>query len=55
MNLMRTQLSLVRFYSTPPIAKDQFMARIRADATISEPVRVRALEFARDWPEPANP
>jgi hypothetical protein len=27
------------------------MARIRADATVSEPVRERALEFARQWPE----
>ena len=42
-------LSLVRFYSTPPISQDELLARIRADATISEPVRERALEFARDW------
>ena len=42
-------LSLVRFYSTPPISKDELMARIRADATVSEPVRERALEFAREW------
>jgi hypothetical protein len=32
-------LSLVRFYSTPPIAKDELMTRIRADATVSETVR----------------
>ena len=42
-------LSLVRFYSTPPISKDELLARIRADATVSEPVRERALEFARQW------
>ena len=42
-------LSLVRFYSTPPILWDELLARIRADATISEPVRERALEFAREW------
>ena len=47
----REALSLVRFYSTPPIAKDELMARIRADATVSEPVRERALRFARQWPE----
>ena len=42
-------LSLVRFYSTPPISQDELLARIRADATSSEPVRERALEFAREW------
>ena len=40
-------LSLVRFYSMPPISKDELLARIRADATVSELVRERALEFAR--------
>jgi len=47
-------LSLVRCYSTPPISKDPGapgLARIRAHATVSEPVRERALEFARHWPE----
>ena len=44
-------LSLVRFYSTPPISQDELLARMRADATISEPVRERALEFARQWVE----
>ncbi len=44
-------LSLVRFYSTPAISKDQLLACIRADATLREPVRERALEFARQWPE----
>jgi hypothetical protein len=44
-------LGLVRFYSTPPISKDELLDRIRADATVSEPVRERALEFARQWPE----
>jgi hypothetical protein len=44
-------LSLIRFYSTPPISKDDLLAHIRADATVSEPVRERALEFARQWPE----
>ena len=43
-------LSLVRFYSTPPISKDELLTRIRADATVSEPMRERALEFARQWP-----
>jgi hypothetical protein len=42
---------LARFYYTPPIAKDELLARIRADATVSEPVCERALEFARQWPE----
>ena len=42
-------LSLVRFYATPPISQDALLARIRADATICEPVRERALEFARQW------
>ena len=40
-------LSLVRFYSRSPISNDELMDRIRADATVSEPVRERALEFAR--------
>ncbi len=44
-------LGLVRFYSKSPISKDELLARIRADATVSEPVRERALEFARQWPE----
>jgi len=44
-------LSLVRFYSTPPIAKDELLARIRADATVTESVRERARQFARQWPE----
>jgi len=48
-------LSLVRFYSTPPIAKDELVARIRADATVSDPVRERALEFARQRPEVSKP
>jgi len=35
-----------------PIAKDPGapgLARIRTDATVSEPVREKALEFARQW------
>jgi WD40 repeat protein/serine/threonine protein kinase/tetratricopeptide (TPR) repeat protein len=39
--------SLVRFYSTPLISNDELLARIRADATVSEPVRGRALELAQ--------
>jgi hypothetical protein len=31
--------------------KEELLARIRADVTVSEPVRERALEFARQWPE----
>jgi hypothetical protein len=42
-------LSLVRFYSTTPISKDELLLHIRADATVSEPVRERALQFAREW------
>ena len=44
-------LSIVRFYATPPIPTDALQAAILADATIIEPVRKRALEFARQWPE----
>jgi hypothetical protein len=40
-------VKLVWFYSTPPISKDELLARIRADATVSESVRERALEFVR--------
>jgi tetratricopeptide (TPR) repeat protein len=40
-------LSLVRFYSTPPIPKDELLARIRADATVGERARGRALELAQ--------
>ena len=42
-------LSLVQFNSTPPISKNELLARIRADATVSEPVREQALDFAREW------
>ena len=44
-------LSLVRFYSMPPISKDELMDCIRADSTVSDLVRERALEFARQWPQ----
>ena len=44
-------LGLVRFYSTPPISKDELLDRIRADATVTEPVPERALEFAHQWTE----
>ncbi len=44
-------LSFVRFYSAPPISKAELLNRIRADATVSEPVREPALQFARQWPE----
>ncbi|MDA1051291.1 MAG: hypothetical protein O3C40_12535 [Planctomycetota bacterium] len=40
---------MVRFYTSSPLARDELLARIRADATISEAVRERALEFAREW------
>lgn len=44
-------LDLIRFYFAPPISKDELLARIRADATVSEPVRERALEFVRQSAE----
>jgi hypothetical protein len=37
---------LLRFYSAPAISKDELMARIRADATVTDPARELALEFA---------
>lgn len=47
----QAELSLVRFFSAPSISKVELLDRIRADATAREPLRDRALKFARQWPE----
>lgn len=44
-------LSLIRFLQAKPLAKSAMIETIEMDETISEPVRLRALEFAREWRE----
>ena len=44
-------VSLIRFLQAKPLAKAALLDAIAAEATISEPVRQRALELAREWRE----
>jgi len=45
----REALSLIRFLSARVQPQAEWLAAIAADQTISEPVRQRALQFAREW------
>ena len=45
----RDALSLIYFLRDQAKPKAEWLAAISADETISEPVRQRALQFARDW------
>ncbi|HLQ46046.1 MAG TPA: hypothetical protein VK137_15000 [Planctomycetaceae bacterium] len=49
MRAEREALSLIRFLSTQGQAQSEWLAAIAADQTITEPVRQRALQFAREW------
>lgn len=42
-------LSLIHFHLDQGKPKTDWLASITADQTISEPVRQRALQFAREW------
>jgi len=42
-------LGLLRFLCAKRLAKERLIERIRGDATISEPVRRRALELAETF------
>ena len=45
----REALSLIHFLRDQGTAKDEWLDAITADQTISEPVRERALQVAREW------
>ena len=45
----REALSLIHFLRDQSQPQSAWLADIAADHTISEPVRQRALQFARDW------
>ncbi len=45
----REALSLIRFLSDQGQAQSEWLAAIAADQTLTEPVRQRALQFARAW------
>ena len=42
-------MSLIRFLRDDGKAPAEWLDAIAADQTITEPVRQRALQFARDW------
>ncbi len=45
----REALSLIRFLSAQGQSQSEWLAAIAADQTITEFVRQRALQFAREW------
>ena len=45
----REALSLIHFLREQGNAKDEWLDIIMADQSISEPVRQRAVQFAREW------
>ena len=45
----REALSLIHFLRDQGQPQSAWLAAIAADQTISEPVRQRALQFAREW------
>ena len=45
----REALSLIRFLSDQGQSQSEWPSAIAADPTITEPVRQRALQFAREW------
>ena len=42
-------LSLIHFLRDQGQPQSEWLAALSADQTLSEPVRQRALQFARDW------
>ena len=46
---MREALSLIRWLQDQGKPQSEWLDVIAADQTISEPVRQRALQFAREW------
>ena len=45
----REALTLIRILSDQGQSQSEWLAAIAADPTITEPVRQRALQFAREW------
>ena len=45
----REALSLIHFLRAQGQPQSEWLAALSADQTLSEPVRQRALQFARDW------
>jgi len=46
---LREALSLIHFLRDHDKPQAEWLDAISADQTISEPVRQRALQFAREW------
>ena len=49
MQAEREALSLIHFLRDQGQPQSEWLDAIAADQTISEPVRQRALQFAREW------
>ena len=45
----REALSLIHWLRDQDKPQSEWLAAIAADQTLTEPVRQRALQFARDW------
>ena len=45
----REALSLLHFLRAQGHPRSEWLAALSADQTLSEPVRQRALQFAREW------
>jgi WD40 repeat protein len=45
----REALSLIHFLRDQGQAQSEWLAALSADQTLSEPIRQRALQFAREW------
>ena len=45
----REALSLIQFLRDQGQPQSEWIAALSADQTLSEPVRQRALQFAREW------
>ena len=45
----REALSLIHFLRDQGQPQSEWLAALSADQTLSEPVRQRALQFAREW------
>ena len=49
MRAEREALSLIHFLRAQGQPQSEWLAALSADQTLSEPVRQRALQFAREW------
>ena len=48
-NAQHEALSLIHFLRAQVQPQSEWLAALSADQTLSEPVRQRALQFAREW------